>query len=191
MTTPVPRLALGKTRPVRNAGKHLKAVDDWAAGFAGFFPPPGDQYRPCDHWHAPVDQRLVDPPSARRDNQRRVLQAMIHAAAHLVAARPANRAKEKIYILTRWPDLFMAEVGVFLDPAYGKRFERRAHRYQTWTPLNRRHRSLVRDLGLVLPEGWTGRGYRERQEDPDDEEPGGCRIFESEVWVIGEPIARR
>jgi len=191
MTKPVPRLALGKTRPVRNAEKHLKAVEDWAAGFAGFFPAPGDRYRPCDHWHVPVDQRLVDPPNARPEHQRRVLQAMIDAARHLVAARPKNRTKEKVYILTRWPDLFMAEVGVFLDPAYGRHFECRAHRYQTWTPLDRRRRSLVRDLGLVLPTGWRERGYHERQEDPDDEEPGGIRVFESEVWVIGEPIVRR
>jgi hypothetical protein len=191
MTTSVPRLALGKTRQIRNAEKHLKAVDDWAAGFAGYFPQPGNAYTPCSHWHVPVDQRLVDPPGARPENQRRVLQAMIHAAGHLAAARPANRTKEKIYVLTRWPEMFMAEVGVFLDPAYGKRFERRSHRYQTWTPLDRRHRSLVRELGLVLPQGWTERGYQERQEEPDDAEPGGCRISEGEIWMIGEPIARR
>lgn len=190
MSKPVPRLALGKARPVRNAEKHLKAIEDWAAGFAGFFPPPGDEYRPCDHWHVPVDQRLVDTAGARPEHQRRVLQAMIDAATGLAAARPHNRATEKVYVLTRWPELFMAEVGVFLDPAYGRGFEHRSHRYQAWTLLDPRERSLVRDLGLFLPKGWAERGYHERQEDPDDEAPGGIRIYESEVWMLGEPITK-
>ncbi len=99
MTRAVARLALGKTRPLRNVEKHLRAVDDWAAEFAGFFPPPGDAFRLCAHWHVPVDQRLVDPPDARPEHQRRVLQAMIDAAAHLAAARPAERAGDKIYVL--------------------------------------------------------------------------------------------
>lgn len=188
MTKAVPRLALGQARPPRNAEKHLKAVEDWAAEFAGSFPPPGSEFRPCAHWHVPVDQRLVDPSNARPEHQRRVLQAMIDAATHLVAARPAERAGDKVYVVTHWPAVFMAEVGVFLDPAYGRDFERRTHRLQTWTLMDPRERSLIRDLGLVLPAGFVERGYHERQEDPDEEAPGGVRVFESEVWLFREQI---
>ncbi len=54
--------------------------------------------------------------------------------------------------------------------------------------MDPRERSLVRDLGLVLPDGLVERGYRERQEHPDDGAPGGVRVFESEVWMLREPI---
>lgn len=188
MTRAVARLALGKTRPLRNVEKHLRAVDDWAAEFAGFFPP-DDAHRVCAHWHLPVDQRLADPARARPDHQRRMLQAMIDAAGHLRAARPADRADEAVYVLTRWPALFMAEVGVFLDPAYGRTFEDRTDPGQRWTRLDPAERSLVRELGLALPTGFTERGYHERIEEKDPSTPDGLFVAESEIWMIGDPAA--
>lgn len=182
------RLALGRTRPLRNAEKHLKAVEAWAAAFAGIFPPPGDGHRPCAHWHLPVDQRLVAPPTAKPAHQARVLKAMLEAATSLALARPAARSGERVYVVTHWPDMFMAEVGVFLDPDYGRSFESRTGPYQTWTLLDPRERSLLGHLGLSLPAGWVEHGYHQHMEDPDDEEDGKVRVFENEVWVIREPF---
>ncbi|QCK87095.1 DUF3916 domain-containing protein [Phreatobacter aquaticus] len=188
MVKPVIRLSFGKSRPLRKPEKHVAAVEDWAAAFSGTFPGPGGPSRPCEHWHLPVDQRLVPLAQQNPDYARRLLQALLEAGRHLVAARPEARTRDTVYVAVGWPDMFMSEVGVFLDPAYGRDFERRTHRYQTWTLLNPRARSLVAELGLILPEGWVEHGYHERQEDPDDEAPGGIRVFEDEIWVLREPI---
>jgi hypothetical protein len=184
---PVARLARDGARPLRNPERHLKAIEGWAAGFARTYPEP-DSYRPVVHWHLPADQRLVNPPTARPEHQRRALQALIEAARMMAEAKPAGRADEIVYVLLHWPEVFMAEVGVFLDPAYGRDFEKRTHRSQVLTPLPP-ERSLARDLGLILPTGFVERGYRERSEEEDAHD--GLRIYESDIWIIREPIDGR
>jgi hypothetical protein len=184
---PVARLARDGARPLRNPERHLKALEDWATGFARTYPEP-DPCRPHVHWHLPADQRLVDPPTARPGHLRRALQALVEAARLLAEAKPAGRTDEIVYVLLNWPEVFMAEVGVFLDPAYGRDFEKRSHPGQVWTPLPP-ERSLARDLGLILPPGFVERGYRERSEEEDAD--GGLRIYESDIWIIREPIEGR
>lgn len=189
MVRTVARLALDGRRPLRTPEKHLTAIEDWARGFADRFPEPGTQYRPVEHWHLPADQRLVSPPTATRESQRRALQALIEAAHLLVAARPADRADEVVYVALTWPDLFMAEVGVFLDPAHGRDFEKRTQPGQIWTPMPPGP-SFAGDLGLVLPPGFAEHGYRERSEFEEDDAPGGIRVYEADIWIIREAFGQ-
>lgn len=191
MTRSVARLALEGRRPLRNAERHLAKIEQWANGFAGFYPEPGHRYRLADHWHLPADQRLLDPLHARPEHQRRVAQALLAAAGHLAAARPAGRDGETVYVALHWPALFMAEVGVFLDADYAANFENRPHPSQRWTLLDPAGRSLVRELHLTLPAGFVERGYHERSEEEDPREPGATMILETEIWIIREPIDGR
>lgn len=191
MTKPDARLAAGRRRPLRDAERHLARIEAWAAGFAGTYPDPGHRYRLVESWNLPADQRLVDPPQARPEHRRRAAQALLDAASRLAGARPAGRDGETVYALVRWPSLFMAEVGVFLDGDYARNFEHRPHPSQRWTPLDPAQRSLVRELGLAVPAGFIERGYHERIEEEDPGEPGGMFVHEAEIWVIREPIEGR
>lgn len=178
--TPKPRLALGARRRLRAPGRHLAALDTWAEGFRGAYPEPSAQ--PVVHWHLPADERLVSPPWAEVAHQAHALKALLRAATLLREAKPPERARETIYVVTHWPQVFMAEVGVFLDADYAASFERRASPYQTWTPLQR-PRDLARELGLDVPSPFVQRGFHEVSR----EEPDGP-THESEVWIWREPL---
>lgn len=181
------RLVFSPARRLRKPGKHLAALAEWAAAFEGAFPEDGDPI--CEHWHLPVDRRLVDPPWANRADQVRALQLLLDAAAALARARPARLAHQRVYALLFWPEPSASEIGVFVDPAYGADFERRDHPSQRWTPLDPAGRSLARELGLAVPDGFSEAGYRERCEEADEEAPGGTSVFEREVWMVREPPA--
>lgn len=177
---PKPRLALGARRKLRAPGKHLAALDAWVEKFRGQYP--AGSTRPVESWHLPVDERLVSPPWAEVAHQAHALKALLQAAAFLHAAKPPCRSGEKIYIITHWPKMFMAEVGVFLDPAYAATFETRTSPTQTWSPLPK-ERDLARDLGIAVPSPFLQRGYHEVSRD-EPEAPA----FETEVWIWREPL---
>lgn len=186
MAKPVARLALGKQRPLHQPERHLAALDQWARSFAGVFPD-DDNRRPVAHWHLPVDQRLVDPPWAKREHQAQAAQALLIATDSVRRARPASRNHQRVYAALFWPAMFMSEFGVFLDPAYGRDFENRTSKSQCWTMLNPNTPSLAHNLGLSIPEGFVEIGYHERTEEDDPDSPGRPRIFEQEIWMIREP----
>jgi len=182
---PAPRL--------RKPEKHLAAMADWAKSFDGVFPPDDEEVRRHGymHWHPPVDRRLMDPPWAEPDHQRQTLQLMLDAAARLRAARPAAQADQRVYVIVPWPEPWGGEVGVFTDPGYGRTFEDRDHPSQTWAQLDPAERSLARELGLTVPDGFAEAGYTERSEfEEDDLEayPDGIRVHEQEIWMVREPV---
>lgn len=181
MARPSARLVLGAPRRLRKPEKHLVAIEAWAESFRGVWPAM-DGHRPHAHWHLPADQRLVDPPWADRTHQVRAVAALLAAAAHLRAARPPECDHQVIYIVLHWPALFMAEVGIFLDPAYAATFERRSDPSQTWTHLQP-ERSLAERLQIALPDGFAEYGYWERH-------VGDNHVHEGEVWVMREPLPK-
>jgi len=191
MTYGIRRIVFEPAPRLRKPEKYLAAMVDWAEEFEGAFPEDSEDARQHGHahWHAPVDRRLMDPPWAKREHQRKALQLMLDAAARLRAARPKAQADQRVYVVVPWPEPWAAEVGVFMDPEYGRTFEKRDHPVQTWTPLDPADRSLARELGLEIPEGFIEAGYHERCEEEDEDEPDGLRVYEQEVWMIREPAA--
>ncbi len=184
------RLDIGEGMPPLDAAAELAALDAWADGFAGFFPEPRrPEFDVCDHWHLPVDQRLLDGPDADPDHGRRAVAALLRAAEHMRDARPARRSHRIVYAILDPPGFWSAEVGVFHSPEYARDFEVRTHPSQTWTPLPA-GRSALADLGLAPPEGFAEYGYHDRMEDEDEDEAaeGGIRVTEREIFIIREPL---
>jgi hypothetical protein len=187
MTGGVRRLALERRARLRRPERHLERLAAWARSFEGVFPEPAPPRRPVAHWHLPVDQRLVDPPWAERAHQARAVQCLLDAAAAVRRARPAGLDWQRVYAAVSWPKPFGSEVGVFLDPDYGREFEVRDHPTQRWTPIAA-GRSLAAELGLAIPEGFVEAGYDERMEEEDPDAPGGLFVLEREIWMIREPL---
>jgi hypothetical protein len=131
--------------------------------------------------------RLVDQPTTTPNIQARCAKALLTAATHIVAKRPTECAHHRVSVMIHQPDMFMSEIQVFLDPEYHRTFEVRLGPHQVWTPLPP-SRSLVRLWGLTLPNGFKERGWHNRDVSTDADEPGGVRIYESQVWILGEPV---
>lgn len=169
--------------------KQFEELAEWAAGFDGYFPDADeDGVFNIPHWHFPVEKELVDPPEAEQANQTRAMQMLLDAAAAVRRARPDSRAYERVYVLISWPEPSDSQFGVFTDVEYGRDFERRDNKYQTWTPIEAENRSLARELGLQIPEGFAEAGYHARDWEEDPDHPDGERVFEREVWMIREPV---
>jgi hypothetical protein len=180
----VPLVRWWRLRPRRR----LRQLAQWARSFEGCFPEEDDRDL-APHWHYPVAMDpLMDGPDADPALQAKALQFLLDAAERLVRARPPHRRHQRVYVLMSWPDASDSQVGVFVDVEYGRTFEERDHPVQTWTPLDPSRRSLARELGLLIPAGFEEAGYHERMEDEDEDEPGGVRVTEREIWMIREPV---
>jgi len=164
---------------VRNPARHVRALRDWAEGFAGNFPAEHAGLRNFK-WKIPVLDRLVRPPTATAAIQAQCAQCLIDAAAHVAAAKPADLAQARVVAFIDLPDMFGSEVCVFFGEAYFRSFTDRDTDYQRWTPLPK-GRSLVEEMGLRLPDGFVVLGFAEVIH---DEETG--ETCEGEVWLIGE-----
>jgi hypothetical protein len=188
MSAGVRRLALGRIGRLRRPERHLQRLAAWSAGFAGVFPQPARPRQVVEHWHLPVDQRLVDPPHADPAHQAQAIQYLLDAAAAVRRARPPDLGWQRVYALVTWPAPFDSQFGVFLDPEYGRTFEHRDHPTQRWTPLGG-SRSLAAEFGLAVPDGFVEAGYHERIEEEEPDEPGGLFVAEREIWMIREPLS--
>ncbi|MDH3596811.1 MAG: DUF3916 domain-containing protein [Rhodospirillales bacterium] len=164
---------------VRNPARHLRALRRWTEGFAGTFPVEHAARRYVN-WKIPVLDRLVRPPTTTPAIQRDCAQCLIDAAAHIARARPTELAQARSVAIIDLPDLFGSEVCVFFDEAYFESFTARDSERQQWTPLPKT-RSLVDEMALRLPDGYSVLGFAEVIR---DEETGEAR--ESEVWLVGD-----
>lgn len=174
MKRPRARLALPGSPPLSGRARLIREIEEWARGFEGQWPE--QTSRPVSHWHLPADQRLVDPPSAKRGDQRKCAAALLEAAGHLSRARPANCAGPQVYAAICWPEMFMSEAGVFHDAEYAQGFDHRAGPYETWTPFDPAARSLAKELGLAVPEGFDERGFSVARTDDDV-------TYTGEIWL--------
>ena len=176
--------SIGNRRRLRKPESHLERLAAWSRSFENRYPEvePGEV---CVDWPFAIDERLVDPPFTTPDLQRRALNLLLAAAGHLRDARPAGLADQQVYVMIPWPAPSGAEIGVFVDPDYGRTFAERTHWSQLWTPLDPAERSLAREAGLSLPDGFAETGYHEISRDaPDDE----TSVFEREIWLFRERV---
>jgi hypothetical protein len=171
---------------VRNPARHLRALRRWAEGFDGTFPVEHAARRYMN-WKIPVLDRLVRPPTTTSAIQRECAQCLIDAAAHIAQAKPIELAQARSVAIIDLPDLFGSEVCIFFDEAYFASFTDRTSEGQQWTPLPKT-RSLVDEMALRLPDGYSVLGFAEVIR---DEESGETR--EGEVWLVGDcaPVDRR
>lgn len=180
MKKPRPRLAVPGSSPPLDRAAQIREIEAWARDFEGKWPE--EAGRPVSHWHLPADQRLVDPPSADRDDQRACAAAMLAVAGHLLAARPADCADAQVYAAIFWPEMFMSEAGVFHDADYVRDFDKRNGPYETWTPFDPASRSLARELGFAVPEGFDERGFAIVR-------TGDENTFTGEIWLYRTPLS--
>jgi hypothetical protein len=171
---PRARLALPGSPPLAGRARLIRQIEKWARGFEGKWPE--ETTRPVSHWHLPADQRLVDQPSADRDDQRKCASALLLAAEHLSRARPVHCADAQVYAAIFWPEMFMSEAGVFHDADYARDFDLRAGPYETWTPFDPASRSLARELGFAVPPGFTESGFAVVRTDDDV-------TYTGEIWL--------
>ena len=129
--------------PVQDPKRHIRAIQLWAKRFDGWLPAK-PHWRPAEHWHPPIDQRLTHPMTTSPAVRRQVASAIVSATAHLSRARPAGESAAVAALLGE-ADLFGSEVQVFFDAAYFERFTT-DDVIRTWNPLPR-ERSLARELG--------------------------------------------
>lgn len=162
---------------VRGQARHFRALERWAAGFAGQAPRPEPDE---NFWHAriPVLDRLVDPPTASHGMQKRAIAALLQAASHLAAAAsdaPYCRAA----VLLTLPDLFQSEVTLFFDPEYYQGF----YYQQDLLPVAQ---APSRRFGLSLPPGFVELGNEVAWEAHSEE--GENVWVEEQWWTIGQAL---
>jgi hypothetical protein len=181
------RLDLQPLKRLRNPGRHLRALDRWAAGFEGFFPDAGalglDQ--PMLYWKVPIPSKLVADKHTTPEIRRRVILALIDAARRLDAARPETCTLPVVAFIG-YPDLFASEVALFLDPGALIGYlpapaPSRAAYGDFWCETGPPHHTPLADLAIPLPPGFRAAGYHEKSlSDPDT-----GQIHETDRWVVG------
>ncbi len=163
------------TAKVRNPDRHLRRLRAWAESAVGYYParPEGGDYL---NWKIPVLDRLVDPPTARREWQVEAVAGLLLAAGHYMAAKPASeQGRSWVAVLITLPNLWFSELAIFFDPMS----------YEPFTLADEAlgHRSLCGELGIALPPGLVevGRQLSWASDDETGEAVGEC-------WTIGEPM---
>jgi hypothetical protein len=180
------RLMLDTPAPVQDPKRHIRAIQLWAKRFDGWFPPKPD-WRPAEHWHPPIDQRLTHPMTTSPAVRRQVAAATVSAAANLLRAR-ADGESAAVAALLDDADLFGSEVQVFFDAGYFERFTG-DDIIRTWDPLPR-NRSLARELGFEIPIGLVEMGFHSRVL---VNEPGAPipEYYEHDLWWYADRVPER
>jgi len=118
---------------VRGAKRRLKALDEWANTFEGYFPSEWSSER-CFDFKIPVIDRLVDPPTTKHVWQMQAVRAMFKALKKLHDAKPGEYSKVKIDLILTWPDLHGSRIIVFFDESYHKGFYEKDGEWQKRIP---------------------------------------------------------
>ena len=168
----------------RDIEQQIRVVECWSQAFASHCFLDGGAGKAEQHWHLPVSQRLVDPPTTSRTVQTRCAQALVDAATHLAAVRPPEQGRARVVALIALPGMFASQVCIFFDPEYFRTFANRTHPSQSWTALPP-GRSLAREWDLALPPGFKEQGFREVIREPAEHDPGTFEVtYEGEIWMI-------
>ncbi|SDU21116.1 DUF3916 domain-containing protein [Halopseudomonas salegens] len=118
---------------VRGATRRLKALDEWADQFEGYFPAEWSGQRYLDY-RIPVLDRLVDPPTTKPEWQAQAVRAMFRALKNLNDAKPDTHSRVQIDLILTWPDLHGSTIIVFFDDAYRKGFYDKDDEWQKRIP---------------------------------------------------------
>ena len=162
----------------------MRALQQWASSFDGFFPLPDDA---GDSWYAklPIHEGMVYGLQARFGIRRAVIGILLDACQSLRQAKPPAYAQSRVIACVTLPDLFSASVDIFYtDDAFTNFITRPGidgqWEGQCWVPLPA-SRSLQSEwrLPTSLPELGYHVGIHEVW---DGEE----FHYSGEIWLVGD-----
>lgn len=174
------RFTLGSKEKLRGIPRRLRALACWAGSFDGYFP--SDELSTEEeywNWKIPVDLRLVEGKQTNSAIQTECAQRLIDAAHLIYKARPRNVEGIRVTSVVVLPCMFTSELCIYTSESY----------YKKHTDVGRgifgeitiiKDRSLAREWGLVLPEGFGELGVLRASEDGDGVP------YSSEHWYFGE-----
>ena len=174
------RLSLTNHRrsKVRGARRKCSAMVESIRSYTLAFPEEDFPGAGSWHLHVPVDQAFIDSQKTPHWVRRQCIQCLIERTGYLRDMKPASDQSIHVVASISLPYLWDSEVIVFLDQEYFRTFFDRDSQRHSWKPL-RESRSVMREWGLKMPDGFQERGYHERIRGEDYSHDG-------EVWFFGE-----
>ncbi len=172
---------------VRGIPRRLRALKRWAEDFSGWFPGSEelDVAERYWNWKIPVIRNLVQGRHVKKQNQIECAQRLIDAASHLMAAKPEDAKEFRVTCSICLPEMFSSEICIYLQEEYFQSHTTDSFKdfgiYGSATKKKIKERSLAKEWGLLLPEGFSEIGIKIDEED-------GCPgdSWSGEYWYFGE-----
>lgn len=173
------RLSL-TNKKLRGVPRRLRSLKRWSESHECYFPDISEHDYISGYWNAkiPVEMALVQGKHTHVGIQSCCTQMLIDAAYHIYNAKPADD-NVRVTCSIVLPDMFASELCLFTAEEYfllhtsvGK------SRFGEITLL--KDRSLEKEWGLDLPDGFSELGVLRADEDEDG------NPYYSEHWYIGE-----
>lgn len=161
---------------LRGIKRRLKALENWANDFKGYFPE-ADKESNYINWKLPVLDRMVEGRAAKPNLKSQCIQELINAASHLISAKPEG-SDARVTVLVDWPDIFSSEICVFVNEEHFQQFFNRNNDYQVWTP-KKDNANLKDKFNLNIPETMGIKEYATQLFDEGVE-------YKGFIWAIGE-----
>jgi hypothetical protein len=141
---------------------------------------PRDDREWCGYWHVhlPLAQTFIDSQSTPRSVRRLCIQSLVDPAARLRESQRHRSTRCRVVAAVSLPLLFDSQLIVFFGDEYWNQFFRRDTPEQRWIALAPT-RSLAREWGVLLPDGFEERGYAESIADEGFQSEG-------ERWFLGD-----
>ncbi|WP_244268016.1 DUF3916 domain-containing protein [Stutzerimonas nitrititolerans] len=174
------RLTLGSNEKLRGIPRRLRALARWAGSFDGYFP--SDQLSTEEqywNWKIPVDMRLVEGRQTNSAVQAECAQRLIDAAHRIFQAKPRGVEGIRVTSVVVLPCMFTSELCIYTSEIYFKKHTEVGRSIFGEITIIK-DRSLAREWGLVLPEGFGELGVMRASEDCDGDP------YYSEHWYFGE-----
>lgn len=133
------------------------------------------------HMHLPVDQAFIDSQKTPYWVRRQCMQCLIDGAERLRNLKPISDKSVQVIASISLPRLWDSQITVLLGQDYISAPIEQDSEWHRLEPL-RESRSISREWGLKIPDGFQERGYHERICDQDYSQAG-------EVWFIESTIS--
>ena len=178
------RRFLFSEKKLRGVKRRLRALQQWADSFQGYFPtdlPPTERYW---NWKIPVQANLVMGRYTTPEIQAQCAQSLIDACQHLMQNKTGAAKNWRVTAVICLPDFFTSEICIFKDESY---FD--SHTQEAESPCgtsSHLNSSLAEDWQLQLAPGSSELGVHIDCTDPD--QPSGR--FVCQRWYFGEVMPR-
>lgn len=165
-------------RKLRGTRRRFRALRQWADQFVDWFPSLGSFHRGYLHWKLPVHRLFVEGRHVRRSTQRDVVEILLGICANLKANQPQTHVPIRVIAIVTLPQIFDADITIFLGSEHYDGFFNRNTDYQRWTPLPAT-RSLRKEWALSAANDLQEFGMSETIDDDDFHRRG-------ELWFYGD-----